>query len=111
MYNLIATNKIENQILDSISKPVEKMGFELVRVRYFEKDKHSLQIMVDRNGTGIEIDDCAKISTTVSAILDVEDPIKFAYNLEISSPGINRPLTRKKDFEMWIGYNTKIKTW
>ncbi|MBL4767172.1 MAG: ribosome maturation factor RimP, partial [Rhodobacteraceae bacterium] len=59
---------------------------------------------------GIEVDDCAKISTAVSAILDVEDPILDAYTLEVSSPGIDRPLTRLKDFAMFEGYEAKIET-
>jgi ribosome maturation factor RimP len=69
-----------------------------------------LQIMADRPEGGIIVDDCAKISTAVSAILDVEDPIVENYTLEVSSPGIDRPLTRLKDFDMWADYEARIET-
>jgi ribosome maturation factor RimP len=58
----------------------------------------------------MEVDSCAEISTAVSALMDVEDPIIEAYTLEVSSPGIDRPLTRLKDFDRWAGYNAKIET-
>jgi ribosome maturation factor RimP len=66
--------------------------------------------MADRPDGGIEVDDCAEISTAVSAVLDVEDPIEDAYTLEVSSPGIDRPLTRLKDFDTWEGYEAKLET-
>jgi ribosome maturation factor RimP len=66
--------------------------------------------MAERPEGGIEVDDCAAISTAVSATLDVEDPIEDAYTLEVSSPGIDRPLTRLKDFETWKSYEAKIET-
>ena len=69
-----------------------------------------LQIMADKPDGGIEVDDCAAISTEVSAHLDVEDPIEDNYTLEVSSPGIDRPLTRLKDFAAWEGYVAKIET-
>jgi ribosome maturation factor RimP len=70
----------------------------------------TLQIMADRPEGGIEVDDCGRISTAVSAILDVEDPIEENYILEVSSPGIDRPLTRLKDFDMWAGYEARLET-
>ena len=66
--------------------------------------------MLDKDNKGIEIAECATVSTTISAILDVNDPIENEYNLEVSSPGINRPLTRRKDFKVWEGYGVKVKT-
>jgi ribosome maturation factor RimP len=66
--------------------------------------------MADRPDGGIEVDDCATISTAVSAVLDVEDPIEENYVLEVSSPGIDRPLTRLKDFDMWLDYEARIET-
>jgi ribosome maturation factor RimP len=66
--------------------------------------------MADRPEGGIEVDDCAAISTAVSAVLDVEDPILDAYTLEVSSPGIDRPLTRLKDFAEFEGYEARIET-
>jgi len=69
-----------------------------------------LQIMADRPDGGIEVDDCAKISRAVSAVLDVEDPISGEYVLEVSSPGIDRPLTRLKDFQTYAGHEAKLET-
>ncbi len=110
MKNLIASTPISKQVQELITPTIEQLGYELIRIKYFDKEKATLQIMLDRDNRGIEIEECAKISTTVSAILDVNDPIKNEYNLEISSPGINRPLTRKKDFDIWEGHSAKIKT-
>ncbi|MCL4117170.1 UNVERIFIED_CONTAM: hypothetical protein GTU68_065018 [Idotea baltica] len=95
----------------SIVQPVvEDMGYELVRIRLMSGKSTTLQIMAERPDGGIEVDDCAKISTELGAILDVEDPIEADYALEVSSPGIDRPLTRLKDFEMWQGHEAKIET-
>ncbi len=110
MDHLIAKTPLDKKIKDLVLPTIEQLGFELVRIRFFDKEKATLQIMLDKNNNGIEITDCAAISTTISAILDVNDPIDNEYNLEISSPGINRPLTRKKDFKIWEGYDIKIKT-
>ena len=94
-----------------LSPVLEGMGFELVRVRLMSSTKSkTLQIMAERPEGGIEVDECAEISTAVSAILDVEDPIEDEYTLEVSSPGIDRPLTRLKDFETFEGYEAKIET-
>jgi ribosome maturation factor RimP len=86
------------------------MGFELVRIRLMSGKTATLQIMAERPEGGIEVDECARISTAVSAVLDVEDPILDHYTLEVSSPGIDRPLTRLKDFETYEGYEVKIET-
>ncbi len=93
-----------------ITPVIEDMGFELVRVRLMGGETATLQIMADKANGGIEVDDCAQISTAVSATLDVEDPLEDAYTLEVSSPGIDRPLTRLKDFDVWQGYEAKIET-
>jgi ribosome maturation factor RimP len=66
--------------------------------------------MVQRPDGGIEVDECGQISTAISAVLDVEDPLEDAYALEVSSPGIDRPLTRLKDFEQWEGYEARVET-
>ncbi len=66
--------------------------------------------MADRPEGGIVVEDCARISTAVSAVLDVEDPIEENYTLEVSSPGIDRPLTRLKDFAMWVDYEARLET-
>ena len=93
-----------------ITPVIEDMGFELVRVRLMGGETKTLQIMADKASGSIEVDDCAKISTAVSATLDVEDPLEEAYTLEVSSPGIDRPLTRLKDFDAWDGYEVKLET-
>ena len=110
MERLIAKTEIDKKIKVLILPTIEQMGFELIRVKYNDGEKASLQIMLDKINTGIQIDECASMSATISTILDVDDTIDTKYNLEISSPGINRPLTRKKDFELWEGHITVIKT-
>lgn len=86
------------------------MGYDLVRVHWSDGVRKVLQIMAERkDGKEITVDDCTEISHTVSALLDVEDPITAAYNLEVSSPGIDRPLTRFKDFSQYEGYEVKIE--
>ncbi|AXI56560.1 Ribosome maturation factor RimP (plasmid) [Pseudoseohaeicola sp. NH-UV-7] len=108
--DLIAKAAMDRRMAEIITPVIEDMGYELVRVRLMSGKESTLQIMADRPQGGIEVDDCAKISQEVSAVLDVEDPILDAYTLEVSSPGIDRPLTRLKDFEMFEGYEAKIET-
>jgi len=108
--DLIAKAAIDQRMANIVTPVIEDLGCELVRVRLMTGKENILQIMVEKPEGGIEVDDCAKVSTAVSATLDVEDPILDAYNLEVSSPGIDRPLTRLKDFDMWDGYEAKIET-
>lgn len=108
--DLIAKAAIDRRMAEIITPVLEDMGFELVRLRLMGGETATLQIMADRPEGGIEVDDCAAISTAVSAVLDVEDPITEAYHLEVSSPGIDRPLTRLKDFENFEGYEAKLET-
>lgn len=108
--DLIAKTHIDRRMAEIITPVIEDLGFELVRVRLMSGKTKTLQIMAERPEGGIEVDDCAAISTAVSAVLDVEDPIEDMYTLEVSSPGIDRPLTRLKDFEVWDGYEAKIET-
>ena len=81
-----------------------------MRIRLMSGKRAVLQIMAERPEGGIEVDDCARISRSVSAVLDVEDPVSGEYVLEVSSPGIDRPLTRLKDFERYDGYEVKLET-
>lgn len=108
--NLIAKAAIDQRLAAIISPVIEDMGFELVRIRLMSGKETTLQVMADRPDGGINVDECSDISTAISAILDVEDPILDAYHLEVSSPGIDRPLTRLKDFDMFEGYEAKIET-
>jgi len=108
--DLIAKASIDRRLAEIITPVIEDMGFELVRVRLMGGQSKTLQIMAERPDGRIEVDDCAAISTAVSATLDVEDPIEDAYTLEVSSPGIDRPLTRLKDFDAWEGYEARLET-
>ncbi|AAV93395.1 ribosome maturation factor RimP [Ruegeria pomeroyi] len=108
--NLIAKAAIDRRLAEIVSPVIADLGYELVRIRLMSGKSTTLQIMADKPDGGIEVDDCAAISNAVSATLDVEDPILDAYTLEVSSPGIDRPLTRLKDFEMFEGYEAKIET-
>ncbi|MCP4469699.1 MAG: ribosome maturation factor RimP [Gammaproteobacteria bacterium] len=88
---------------------IESMGYELVGVEFNAGGGHgTLRVYIDREA-GVNIDDCAAISHQVSGILDVEEPIKQAYDLEISSPGIDRPLFKLADFELFSGNTAKIR--
>ncbi len=108
--DLIAKAAIDRRLAEIITPVIEDMGYELVRIRLMSGKQTTLQIMADKADGGIEVDDCAEISNAVSAVLDVEDPILDAYTLEVSSPGIDRPLTRLKDFDLFEGYEAKIET-
>ncbi|PFG61570.1 ribosome maturation factor RimP [Thioclava sp. ES.031] len=110
MTDLIAKTAIDRRLAEIVAPVIEGLGFELVRLRLQGGKTATLQIMADRPDGGIVVDDCAAISTAVSAALDVEDPIEDKYTLEVSSPGIDRPLTRFKDFDIWEGYEAKIET-
>jgi len=110
MNDLIAKAAIDRRIAEIITPVVEDMGFEVVRVRLMSGKETILQVMVQRPDGQIEVDECGQISTALSAVLDVEDPILDVYNLEVSSPGIDRPLTRMKDFDQWEGFEAKIET-
>ncbi|MEM9009863.1 MAG: ribosome maturation factor RimP [Pseudomonadota bacterium] len=107
---LIAKAAIDRRLAEIVGPTIEGMGYELIRIRFMGGKSKQVQIMADRPGGGIEVDDCADISRAVSAVLDVADPIESEYVLEVSSPGIDRPLTRLKDFERWAGFEAKLET-
>ncbi len=110
MNDLIAKAAIDRRLAEIVQPVIEGLGFELVRLRLMGGKTATLQIMAERPEGGIEVDECAEISTAVSAVMDVEDPIEDNYTLEVSSPGIDRPLTRLKDFEAFEGYEAKLET-
>lgn len=100
-----------DRIRQIITPAVEDMGYEIVRVQISGTHRPVLQVMAERtDGQAMTVDDCADISRGVSALLDVEDPIHSAYTLEVSSPGIDRPLTRPGDFERFAGFEARIET-
>lgn len=87
------------------------LGYDLVRVQVSGKKHLTLQVMAERrDGAGMTVDDCAGISRAISAMLDVENPIEEAYDLEVSSPGIDRPLVRERDYERYAGFDVRIET-
>ncbi len=94
----------------SLIEPViEQMGYELVGTERIRNGKHLiLRIYIDKP-EGITVDDCAAVSHQVSGVLDVEDPIEAAYDLEVSSPGLDRPIFRAEDFARFAGERAKIK--
>lgn len=101
------------QRIEGLIEPaLTAMGYDLVRVAVQGgESRKTLQIMAERrDGAGMTVDDCADISRTISAVLDVEDPIAGAYTLEVSSPGIDRPLVKRGDFERFAGFEARIET-
>ncbi len=101
--------KIADKITDLISPVVKDMGYELVGVEYVSSGKHSiLRIFIDTEH-GIGIEDCEKVSHQLSAIFDVEDPIATQYNLEVSSPGIERPLFNIEHYQRFLGHDINLR--
>ena len=93
-----------------IAPSLDAMGYEVVRIRATGSRRQTLQVMAERRDRrGMMVEDCAEISRTVSAILDVEDPIAGSYTLEVSSPGIDRPLVRHEDFARFTGFEAKVE--
>lgn len=93
-----------------IAPSVEEAGYDLVRVEFPRGDRQTLQIMIERHDlVPITVDDCAGVSRLLSAILDVEDPLPGRYTLEVSSPGLDRPLVRIEDYERFAGFEARIE--
>ena len=97
-------------LLSLVAPVVQDSGLELLRIRITGQDgEQVLQIMADRDEGMITVEDCERISRSISAVLDVEDPLKGQYILEVSSPGMARPLCRPKDFIRWAGFEAKLE--
>ena len=101
---------IDARIASIIAPAVAGAGFRLVRVRLSGQNGLTLQIMAERPDGTMTVEDCEALSRAVSPALDVDDPIEKAYHLEVSSPGIDRPLVRKSDFSTWTGHLVKVET-
>ena len=102
--------EITDRVEDIIAPVLGDMGYDIVRVRLSGGSRPNLQIMAERRDQmPMTVDDCAEISRMVSAMLDVEDPISDKYVLEVSSPGIDRPLVRPGDFERFAGFEAKVE--
>jgi ribosome maturation factor RimP len=97
-----ATTELPEPVLD-------ELGFRLVRVKVSGRDGGTVQIMAERPKGGMSVEDCATISRRLSPVLDAYDPIPRGYRLEISSPGIDRPLVRPSDFALWAGHEAKVE--
>ena len=101
---------VAKRVADLIAPSLTDMGFELVRVQFTGNTRKTLQVMAERvDRVAMTVEDCAQISRAASALLDVEDPIAGQYLLEVSSPGLDRPLTRKDEFVRFAGFEVKIE--
>ncbi|MEO5323956.1 ribosome maturation factor RimP [Mesorhizobium sp. CC13] len=107
---IIRETGIDARIALIVQPVLRAIGFRLVRVRLSGQNGLTLQIMAEREDGTMTVEDCEEVSRAVSPALDVDDPIEKAYHLEVSSPGIDRPLVRKSDFANWIGHLVKMET-
>lgn len=107
---LVTETGIDARVAMLIEPVLNSEGFRLVRVRLSGQNGATLQVMAERADGTMTVEDCETLSRMVSPILDVEDPIDRAYHLEVSSPGIDRPLVRKTDFAKWRGHVAKLET-
>ncbi|QOF73511.1 ribosome maturation factor RimP [Aminobacter sp. SR38] len=107
---IIRETGIDARIALIVQPVLRAIGFRLVRIRLSGQNGLTLQIMTEREDGTMTVQDCEAVSRAVSPALDVDDPIEKAYHLEVSSPGIDRPLVRKSDFGNWIGHIVKMET-
>lgn len=107
---IIRESGIDARVAMIIQPVLRAIGFRLVRVQLSGQNGLTLQIMAEREDGTMTVEDCEEVSRAVSPALDVEDPIEKAYHLEVSSPGIDRPLVRKADFSTWLGHLVKLET-
>lgn len=106
---IVRENGLEARIAAMVEPAIVDLGFRLVRVKLSGLNGFTLQIMAERPDGTMTVDDCEAVSRAVTPVLDVEDPIDREYHLEISSPGIDRPLVRAIDFERWRGHLAKLE--
>ncbi len=103
----MALSTLEQKLTELISAPVEALGYELVGIEFVRARTSTLRIYIDSEN-GINVDDCADVSHQVSAVMDVEDPITVAYHLEVSSPGLDRPLFTVEHYERFAGQDVSV---
>jgi ribosome maturation factor RimP len=106
---LITETGVAARVAAIVEPVLEDLGFDLVRVKVTGTNGCTVQIMAERPDGTMSVSDCEAVSRAVSPVLDLEDPISQAYYLEVSSPGIDRPLVRASDFERWSGYEAKVE--
>ncbi len=109
MRDLVALTFKEKQLQKLLEPEISLMGFELIRLRFSGSTTKTLQIMAERPDGTMTVGDCTDLSHALSPLLDVEDSISDKYSLEVSSPGIDRPLTKLEHFEQWVGYKAKVE--
>jgi ribosome maturation factor RimP len=107
---LIVETGLDQRVAAIIEPVIVCMGFRLVRARLMNQNGSTLQVMAERNDGTMTVQDCEALSQAISPVLDVDDPIDKAYHLEVSSPGIDRPMVRKSDFSRWQGNLVKCET-
>ncbi len=107
---IIIETGLDRRIAEIIEPVLVAMGYKLVRVRLMNQNGLTLQVMAEKNDGTMTVEDCEEVSMAISPVLDVEDPVDKAYHLEVSSPGIDRPMVRRSDFERWIGHLLKCET-
>jgi len=105
----LSREEVRDNLIALIEPFLEEMGFELVRLDYVAGKHGRLQLFIDTEG-GVTIDHCEEVSRALSDLLDIHDPIPNAYSLEVSSPGLERPLTKKEHFQRFQGEKVKVKT-
>jgi ribosome maturation factor RimP len=106
---IITETGLEARIAHIVEPVVVGLGYRLVRVKLSSMNGATLQIMAERPDGTMTVEDCETLSRDLSPALDVEDPIDAAYHLEVSSPGIDRPLVRRSDFQRWAGHQAKVE--
>ncbi len=106
---IVLVRKASEKLYEIITPVVEALGYELVGIEYISQGKHSVLRLYIDSDKGIVVDDCAEVSHQVSGVLDVEEPIKGGYHLEVSSPGLDRPLFDEKHYERFAGHQAKIQ--
>ncbi|MBB3461054.1 ribosome maturation factor RimP [Rhizobium sp. BK377] len=107
---LITETGLDQRLADIIEPVLIDIGFRLIRVRMLNQNGMTMQVMAEKNDGTMTVEDCEQVSMAISPVLDVEDPIDKEYHLEVSSPGIDRPLVRKSDFVRWQGHLVKCET-
>jgi ribosome maturation factor RimP len=107
---LIVETGLDLRVAEIIEPVLTAMDYRLVRVRILNQNGMTLQIMAERLDGTMDVEGCEAVSTAISPVLDVEDPIDREYHLEVSSPGIDRPMVRKSDFVRWAGHLVKCET-
>ncbi|GEP02011.1 ribosome maturation factor RimP [Methylobacterium oxalidis] len=106
---LVSESGIAARVVQVVEGPVEGLGFRIVRVKVSSANGCTVQIMAERPDGTMSVEDCEAVSRALSPILDLDDPVGRPYHLEISSPGIDRPLVRASDFARWAGYEAKLE--